>query len=804
MVKIGFSFLFICTSLFIFAQPINTVTPAIMLEVADEKYAENDYYNAVEWYEKAYKELRDQDVALRIADLHYTLRDFKRAESWYSRIVKRDKDKLFPNAIFNYARALKRNGKYPEAFDQFVSFLEITTNDDLRKLAALEVKGIQEMEDLPTNEEILVVNVGSPVNSFQTDASPSLDADGNLYFSAITSREPIVLDGKDQDYHAKIYRTSRGKSGKWQKPKPLAKNINSPSVHTGNVAVSRDGSKMYFSKMVFYGTSMNSSRLFVAEKRGDRWASPKEIKGVNGNYIIKNPTPGELFGDEVLFFSANIEGGQGGFDLYYSTHLGNDEYSTPTTLGENINTPGDDITPFWSDATLYFSTDGRPGLGGLDIHKTTWDGTKWSDPENMGMRYNSSVDDLFFTLDPTGQGGFLVSNRPSAGSRSLKGKTCCDELFFFQEKQINIEFITGVFNPEGPLLGATVNIYEMLEGDFGKSSSQTNDETNAFGFALETDKAYTVVYTRDGYYPDSLTINTVGIVDDHQIQRNMTLQPIPVEPETEIITVTEPIRLNNIFYDFDDDQILPDAEKDLAILLELLNQYPDMVIELSSHTDAQGNDEYNDDLSLRRATSAVNWLLERGIEETRVKAVGYGEQFILNRCVNGVECDDNEHRFNRRTEFKILEGPRTIEIKKEILKGNPQQGGGGYDGGARSLFTPIWDRFQIDTDKLRAKIKFDESFHDFGLITKGDVKTHDFYFTNVGSSELKISIVTGASKTTTIKWPREGIKPKERGKIEVTYDSSGEYGEEEVTIHIVANSDPIISEARFRVFVDGF
>ncbi len=778
-----------------------------MLEVADEKFAENDYYNAVEWYEKAYKEIREQDIALRIADLHYALRDYKRAESWYGRIVKRDKDKLYIQAIYQYARTLKRNSKYQEAFDQFVAFLEVTTDNDLRKAAALEVKGIQEMEDLLANEEILVVNVGSPVNSFQTDASPTMDADGNLYFSAITSREPIVLDGKDQDYHAKIYKASKNKSGKWQKPKPLAKSINSPSVHTGNVAVSKDGSKMYFTKMVFNGPTMANSSVFVAEKRGNSWGTPKEVRGVNGNYIIKNPTPGELFGNDVLFFSANIDGGQGGFDLYYATHQGNEEYDTPTTLGETINTSGDDITPFWSDATLYFSTDGRPGLGGLDIFKTTWDGTKWSTPTNMGLRYNSSVDDLFYTLDPTGQGGFLVSNRPSAGSRSLKGKTCCDEMFFFQEKQINIEFITGVFSPEGPLTGATVKIFEMLEGDFGKSSSQTNAETNAFGFALETDKAYSVVYTREGYYPDSLTINTVGIVEDHQIQRNMTLKPIPpAEPEMETITINEPIRLNNILYDFDDDQILQEAEKDLNVLLDLLNQYPDMVIELSSHTDAQGDDDYNDDLSLRRATSAKDWIANKGIDPIRIKAVGYGEQFILNRCVNGVQCDDNEHRFNRRTEFKIIEGPRTIEIKKEVLKGSPRGGASrNNDGGARNIQLPfLWDRIQIDSELLYAQIKLDESFHDFGMIKKGEIKKHTFHFTNVGSVDLKILIVTGPSETTTIKWPKEVIKPKHRGKIEVTYDSSDEYGEDEVTIHIVANSNPVIAEARFRVFVDGF
>lgn len=808
MLKTGLLIFISFLSILGFSQPISSLTPELMLEVADEKYAEQDYYNAAEWYEKAYTELRTQELAIRIADLQYQLRDYKRAESWYRRIVKRDKDTLYPDVIYRYGMSLRRNNDTEGAFEQFETFLNITENDSLRKLAAQEVRGIQMLEDLPQNEEILVSNVGSPVNGFQTDASPTMDADGNLYWSAITGRELIVLDGKNQDYHAKIYSTSRRDNGKWDKPKALPNSINSPSVHTGNVAVSADGSKMYFTKMVFFGTQMAKSTVFVSEKKGSRWSTPKVVQGVNGDYIVKNPVPGELYGDEVLFFAADIDGGQGGFDLYYSTHEGNDSYSRPVPLGETINTAGDEVTPYWAqDGTLYFSTDGRPGLGGLDIFKSTWNGTKWSEPENLGFRYNSYVDDLFFTLDPTGQGGFLVSNRPSASSRSLKSKTCCDDLYFFEEKQITIQFITGVFDDNGPLIGATVSIAEMIGGSPGKPVSQKNDQTNAFGFTLQTDKAYTVTYTRDGYYPDSLSINTVGIVEDHQIKRNMTLKLIPVEtePETEIITVTEPIRLNNIFYDFDDDQILKEAETDLSALYDLLTKYPDMVIELSSHTDAQGNDEYNDDLSLRRANSAKQWLVDKGIDESRIQARGYGEQFILNNCTNGVNCTDDEHRFNRRTEFKILEGPTTIEIKKEVIRDQPQGGGSGdYDGGGQHYFTPIWDRFPIDTDLLSSKIKFDESFHDFGLITKGEIKKHTFHFTNVGNQDLKITIVTDASDKTKVKWPKDPIKPNERGKIEVTYDSTGEYGEKEVTLLVLANSNPEVTEARFRVFVDGF
>ena len=139
------------------------------------------------------------------------------------------------------------------------------------------------------------------------------------------------------------------------------------------------------------------------------------------------------------------------------------------------------------------------------------------------------------------------------------------------------------------------------------------------------------------------------------------------EPETRTITINEPIRLNNIYYDLDDDKILLDAEQDLEVILDLMDEYPTMVIELSSHTDAQGTDGYNQRLSQRRAQSAVDWLIGNGVNPDRMQAVGYGETQILNRCVNGVKCTDDQHRFNRRTEFKIIAGPTSIEIKQEVL-----------------------------------------------------------------------------------------------------------------------------------------
>jgi len=253
--------------------------------------------------------------------------------------------------------------------------------------------------------------------------------------------------------------------------------------------------------------------------------------------------------------------------------------------------------------------------------------------------------------------------------------------------------------------------------------------------------------------------------------------------------------LNNIYYEYDDAAILKDAEQDLGTLLGLLQEYPTMVIELSSHTDARGNDDYNKRLSQRRANSAKNWITAKGIDPSRIKAIGFGEAKILNRCKNGITCTDDEHRFNRRTEFRILEGPQTITIKKEIFKGIKPPDKQGGDGGSASL-----ENVPAIHKKGTPVLKWDNPFHDFGVVQKGNDAIHDFGFVNSGDGDLLIEIAT-ACECTDLDYTSRPIKPGERGTIRATFHSKEKTGETEITINIIANTNPIIVESRFRAFV---
>ncbi len=661
---------FIVFSQLVTAQPISTVPLDVMLDTGDEQVEKKDYVNALDWYEQAYKEQKDKDLALEIAYLQYKLRDYEDAGRWYKRILDRDKENEFLEDRYLYGKTLKAQGKYQEAAEQFRMFIDSSESPEIIVLAKNELQGIDMIDKYEENIGTVVSFAEKDINSGFTELSPRQYQDGTLYYSSIPAKKQIEVDYTDEEHFARIYTVSKTDKG-YEDPTPLGTHINRQGYHTGNLAFSRDGRRMYFTRAVLYGNDLDESKLYVSTKSDTDWSPPMEIEGLNGDFQIKHPTVGELFGNEVIYFVSDMEGGIGGFDIYYSTVTG-DSYAAPVNLGPSVNTAQDEATPFYQDGSLYFSSEGYPGLGGYDIYSTTWDGSKWSEITNMGFNYNSSYDDLYFNMNGDGTNGFIVSNRLDKAKRSVKGKSCCDDIYEFNIREIIIDLIVEVSEDKGPLEGAKIRLIDESEATDPKEKS--NPDGNEFQFLLDGDRSYRAIVTKEGYYPDTILFNTSGIIDDFTVNKKSKLKPIPVEvvpeePEYETITINQSIRLNNIYFDFDDWKILPDAERDLGSLLELMNKYPTMVIELSSHTDAQGVSTYNQKLSQRRADSTKKWLLDKGVADERIKPVGYGEAQILNQCVNGVRCDDDEHRFNRRSEFKIIAGPETIEIKKEVLKG---------------------------------------------------------------------------------------------------------------------------------------
>lgn len=644
------------------AQPVVSSSYETMLETAATCAENHDYINAIEWFEKAYKESKDPNLQVAIGDMYMLLRDYAKAEKTYDRVLKRDKRDEFFDIRLDYARAMKAQGKYKLALDEFNGFISTTESDSLRNEAKLELRGILLMEKYAENIEAAVSFAGESINSPSAESSPALYSDGTLYFSSMNAKTPTIIDGEEGEYHAKIYSAARTPQGDYSKASALDEAINRIDFYNTGVSFSEDGQKMYFTRAKYNNNGVENSQIYLSKRAGDKWGSPYPIEALNNEFRSRHPYEGELFGRKVLYYISDMPGGYGGYDIYYSTITG-DAYEKPVNLGEKINTPRNEMSPFYKDGALYFSSNGHPGMGGLDNFYTEWDGSKWSEVTNMGFNYNTSYDDSFLRFNQGGTAGYVVSNRTHKDKKKYKNTdTCCDDIYMIQIRDLVIELKTIVNNEKGPLEGATVELFEGSKKV--PVDSKTNFLSNDFAFLLDSDKSYKAYITREGYYTDSISFNTNGIFDDYTVSKTVTLKAKPEAPKR-IVSRNEPILLKSIFFDLADDKIRPDAEPDLEYLKTLMDKYPDMVIELSSHTDSRGDNEYNKKLSQRRANSTKAWLVEEGVEAARIKAVGYGETKLLNKCKDKVKCSEEEHQLNRRSEFKIIAGPQTIEIKME-------------------------------------------------------------------------------------------------------------------------------------------
>ncbi len=658
------------------AQPLNAGSnkPEVMLKVAEARMAEKDYYNALDWYEKYYDKTKDRGVAYQIATLELSLRDYVKAETWYSRALTRDKKEKkpeHPDVLFYYGRVLKMNEKYDDAVVALEDYIASSADTVKIALAKAELTGAKMSYAMKENPRLTVAPLSAKINTTNAEYSPSFN-NGNLYFTAYRNATgPIVLNGKEGDYHAKVYFSKKSDAG-WGEPKAINDEVNRPGSDQGNVSVSPKGDVMYFTRTALNGNVLSESKIYFSLKGDDgRWGAANEVKGVNGEFIAKQPCVGELFGKDVLFFVSNMPGSQG-FDIYYATKVDNGSYDLPVNVGPVINTVGDEETPFYSDGKLYFSSTGHPGIGGFDVFVTQWNGSNWSPVKNMGRGINSPADDEYFTMDAAGN-GFVVSNR--VGTKSLKSKTCCDDIFGVAMEPIKADLHAIALDGSIVLKNVDFQLVELTGGNDGAADKQTGD---AYASDLSLNKSYAVIATKKGFYPDTARFNTVNLIQTITIEKKLKLKAIPPppppvvvappKPKPRIRTVTrnEKIRIDNIYYAYNDYHIVyEDAKKALDYLYGIMAQYPDMVIELGSHTDARGADAYNMKLSQKRAEAAREYLIGKGIKGERIKAQGYGETQILNQCKNGVKCTDEEHQQNRRTEFKILSGPTEIQITEQ-------------------------------------------------------------------------------------------------------------------------------------------
>lgn len=802
-----------------FSQPIRGASYDRTLQVAREKWAEQDYVNALDHFEMAFEAKKDESLLPDMAELYLQIRDYSSASKTYAKILKKDKEKKWDHLRFNYAKALKMTGNYEEAIVEFQKFLAVVSSDTLRKFAENEITGAEFGKELADKEDAIeLTRLSAVINTPFSDYSPAFSREGNLYISSFMAKDVIVLDSSAKDFHAKIYFSKKNEeTGVWGKPEALKANINRPEIHNVNVSISPDGNKLYFNRQVLQGNEVVESQLFYSVGGDGAWKGAKEIVGIDPEYRARHPFPGELFGREVLFFSSDIPGGFGGADLYYAPQKSEGVYGDPVNLGPKINTLGDEVTPFYYNGTLYFSSNMHPGLGGYDIFYSFWNGQNWSDPLNMSKGFNSPQDDQYFRLDADGYNGLLTSNRPAG--KSVRAKTCCEDIYSFTIEKIKADLVVGTFNSgRQALKGVTVMIIPKPGGD---PQTIQNDKGNKFDFKLELEKSYRIIATHPNHFPDTAVINTLNLKANKSFTQRLYLKPIPIPvPEYDTILSEKAIVMENILYEYGDDKILPTAEPDLNFLLEIMNQYPDLVIELSSHTDNRGNDEFNKALSQRRAESAKQWLLKKGINQTRIKAVGNGESVpkvvddrLANKhpeflpgdvfsaeYINKLETEEDKelaHALNRRTEFKIIGGPKVITVKSTRLLKREATTAADKSIGAvkpRGDSIPTIHPFSTLAGKKIYKgvpiLDFTTRETNFGTVTRGEKREFTYEFQNIGDTKAEIDLISACECTTT-EYNAQSIPPGGKGTIKVIFDSKDKVQGETIVIDIfLKNTEP--------------
>ena len=682
------------------AQPsAGRLTPKKRIALAEEQVEKFEYDNAIEQLEEAYDEQKDPEVAIFLGDLYMQTRDYKKAVLRYRSGLRKDKTNQFVEARFNYARAIRMNQDIEDveeddimkAKEMLNEYISLVTDEKKKELAEAELKGCDFMMNATGVEGRTVTHAGKDINTKYSEYSAVWEptTGDEIYYARVVIDE----DGKDKKDEiktltaVKIFTAKRTEDG-LSDPEVLGDHINT-GKYTANISISRDGQRLYFTRQDLNGNGIISSKIYISQKSGDGWGAAEEVNGINGDYLANYPAVGELFGKEVIFFSSNMEGGQGGWDIYYATYKGGGVYGDPKSLGPKINTPGDEVTPFYQDGILYFSSNGHVGVGGYDVFSSEWDGSRWSSPSNMGLGVNSAKDDRYYNITSDGLRGFFTSNRVGTGAKSVNSKTCCDDIYNVSYKEIlaNLEALVFDAETKEALPGVSLKIIDMTSGAAVNFKNLSNKEANNFASELELDKSYVLITSRADYVSDTMALETVGLVDSRVWNENIMLEPMPV-----YITITKenPIKLSNIIYDFDDDKILQESEEDLQFILDLMNEYPEMRIELLSHTDSRGEEGYNYNLSQRRANSAKNWLVERGIQKFRIEALGEGEskpytvteleaatydylpvgQMLTDDFILGLETEEMQEaafQLNRRSEFQITEGPTSIKIEEKKL-----------------------------------------------------------------------------------------------------------------------------------------
>lgn len=619
---------------------------------AIKAFTEERYSDAIELYKKAYAEEKSNaeksNIIFKIAECYRYSIDNAQAEVWYKKAIQANYSD--PIAILYLAEALKAQGRYPEAIVEYNNYKAAAPSDKRGDDGAKSSELAQKWLDEPTR---YVVYPEAQLNTKNGDFAPTY-ADrkyNHLIFSS--SREGATgtnLDGRTGQNEYDLFESIRDKNGKWSTPTLVKGEINSEASE-GAATVNKKGSLIYFTRCFAPDKKRdNICYIYSAVNKSGAWNEIKLIDFANDTTIIGHPT---LSDDEsIMVFASNLAGGYGGKDLWYSMFDSKSKmWGTPVNLGSQINTAEDELYPFiHEDGTLYFSSNGHPGMGGMDIYKAVKMGNNWGDVSNMKYPINSPNEDFGIIFEGKAERGFFSSDRAgSIGSEDIYSFVLPPLLFVLQGNVSDLDSKT-------PLEGALVK----LVGTDGSSVEKKTDNLGFYQFAENGDSRYllpSVTYSITVSVPDYLNgkgkETTVGVTQSTTFIKDFALQP------TKKGKVLAEIPMPEVLYDLGSYTLRPESKDSLDYLYTVLTDNPTIVIELAAHTDSRGSDKANKTLAENRAKSCVDYLISKGIPAERMKPVGYGESKLRITDAQIAKLKSNEekeaaHQKNRRTVFSVI------------------------------------------------------------------------------------------------------------------------------------------------------
>lgn len=623
---------------------------------ADEKYERGEYYAAAETYRKIYNKLRRKEdryqrgeVAFMLGECYRHLNQSARAAAAYQNATRYEwEDSLIP---FYLAQAQQMEGQYSLAEKNYRHYLDTAPSNWQAKEG---MRGCQQAPKWREQNTRYTVKNARIFNSRRADFCPMfLDSKNDvLYFTS--SRDKATGTVKSEITGAKncdVFFSKKDDKGKWSNPEPVEGDINT-EFDEGITAFTPDGQTMYFAKALRKTDSGTSVEIYKASRSEARWSGAAKFE-ITADTLSAYDDPAVSKDGKWLYFSSDMPGGQGGKDLWRV--MISDGHGTLENLGEQINTPGDERFPYVrDDSTLYFSSNGHAGFGGLDLFRARLQPSGRWFVENMGSPMNSSGDDFGITFESEGEKGFFSSNRKDARGY--------DHIFSFEKPDLKV-WISGYVldKDEEPVPNALIRIV----GNDGSNQKAVAKPDGSFRFDLQRGVSYVMLAGANGY-----------LNGKQQFTSDMEEEDAEYGVDFILAAMTKPQVIENIFYDYNKATLRPESKAALDSMVQVLNDNPYITIEMGSHTDRVGSDDYNNKLSERRAKSVVDYLIENGVDSARLQYRGYGktvpkvvtkriarlypqfnegdtlnEPFVMALSKEDLAAAD---QINRRTEFQVL------------------------------------------------------------------------------------------------------------------------------------------------------